>query len=88
MPQVGRAAPDFRLQSIEGDEVSLAAFKGRPALVNLWASWCFRRCIAEHEVLLEAQERYGDAERFVARYGNGGWPNFSTRRERWPSTSG
>lgn len=87
MPQVGRAAPDFRLQSIEGDEVSLAAFKGRPVLVSL-CQLVLSECIAEHEVLLEAQERYGDAERFVARYGNGGWPNFSTRRERWPSTSG
>ncbi len=88
-PLVGRAAPDFTLQAMDGTEVSLAAYRGRPVLVNFWASWCFE-CIAEHQVLMEAQESYGDdfaivgilyqdtvgdARAFLARYGDGGWSN-------------
>ena len=77
------------LEVMDGREVSLAGYRGRPVLVNFWASWCFE-CIAEHGVLMEAQERYGDdvaiigilyqdnvadAAGFLARYGDGGWPN-------------
>jgi len=88
-PLIGRPAPEFTLQSIDGAEVSLADYRGRPVLVNFWASWCVE-CIAEHRVLMEAQERYGDdfaivgilyddtvadAQRFLIRNGDGGWPN-------------
>lgn len=88
-PLIGRPAPDFQLANIDGGEVSLAEYRGRPVLVNFWASWCFE-CIEEHRVLMEAQERYAgefaivgvlyqdtvdDARRFLLRYGDGGWPN-------------
>jgi thiol-disulfide isomerase/thioredoxin len=32
--------PALTLQSMDGREVSLAGFVGRPTVVNLWASWC------------------------------------------------
>lgn len=88
-PLVGRPAPDFALVSMDGGEVSLADYRGKPVLVNFWASWCVV-CIEEHRVLMEAQERYGadfsvigilyqdtvdDARAFMLRYGDGGWPN-------------
>lgn len=74
---------------MDGGTVSMAAYRGRPVLVNFWASWCFE-CIEEHRVLMAAQERYPDefaivgilyqdtvedAQRFLLRYGDGGWPN-------------
>jgi peroxiredoxin len=37
---VGRAAPDFLLESPDGERVRLSDYRGRPLLVNFWASWC------------------------------------------------
>lgn len=37
---VGDPAPDFRLQNLAGEEVSLSDFRGRPVLINFWATWC------------------------------------------------
>jgi thiol-disulfide isomerase/thioredoxin len=39
-PMLGKAAPDFQLQDTTGHKVSLASYKGRPVLVNFWATWC------------------------------------------------
>jgi len=36
----GFIAPDFTLQTPQGDSVSLADFSGSPTLVFFWASWC------------------------------------------------
>lgn len=37
---VGQPAPDFTLETLEGDEVSLSDFQGQPVLINFWATWC------------------------------------------------
>jgi len=36
----GHPAPAFTLVNSEGKKVSLADYKGRPVLVNFWATWC------------------------------------------------
>src|SRR5712692_160228 len=36
----GAAAPDFTLPTLAGDSASLSDYKGRPLLLNFWASWC------------------------------------------------
>ena len=33
-------APAFTLQSLDGQTVSLADFRGKPLVVNFWGAWC------------------------------------------------
>ena len=38
--QGGSPAPDFQLQSLDGQTVSLSSLRGSPVMLNLWATWC------------------------------------------------
>lgn len=38
--QAGLVAPNATFQTPEGASTTLAAFRGKPALVNFWATWC------------------------------------------------
>lgn len=40
MAEVGQAAPDFTVEVIDGGTFTLSETRGRPVVVNLWASWC------------------------------------------------
>ena len=39
-PRTSKPAPDFVLKDIHGQSVNLAQFKGKPILLNFWATWC------------------------------------------------
>jgi len=36
----GKIAPGFTLPDLNGNKVSLASYKGRPLVVDFWATWC------------------------------------------------
>lgn len=44
--QKGKLAPDPSFQDADGKSARIADFKGKPLLVNLWASWC-APCVKE-----------------------------------------
>lgn len=56
-PGTGQELPALGLPSLEGSTVQLAAFKGKPTVVNLWATWC-PPCVREMPVLHQAQAEY------------------------------
>lgn len=40
VPEQGEQAPDFTLQTLEGEEIRLSDYRGKGVLINFWASWC------------------------------------------------
>jgi len=61
-PLVGKTAPSFALATVDGLEtVSLQSLKGRPAVVNFWATWCVP-CYQEHPALNGAAQAMRDVQ--------------------------
>lgn len=56
-PLLGKPAPEFTLENLSGQKVSLSSFKGRPLLINFWATWC-GPCKLETPWLVELQNEY------------------------------
>jgi thiol-disulfide isomerase/thioredoxin len=52
-------APDFTLHSLDHKDVSLASLRGKPVLLNFWATWC-SACWSEIPDLVELNDRLGD----------------------------
>lgn len=87
-PLIGQPAPAWSLTTLDGETLSSDQLAGQPYLVNFWASWCVPACVDEHPVLAAAhqdddvamvgvlyQDSPADAEAFLARLGDAGYPH-------------
>ena len=60
----GKPAPDFTLRRLDtGAPVKLSELKGKPLVLNFWASWC-HPCKAEHPVIAWGAKRFSPEVQF------------------------
>ena len=58
-PLIGNFAPDFEIPTLNGvEKISLSKQKGKPVLLNFWASWC-QECKVEAHILEAFHQKYG-----------------------------
>jgi thiol-disulfide isomerase/thioredoxin len=55
------AAPDFTVFDENGKEVKLSDFKGKPVVINFWATWCYY-CKEEMPDFNKAYKNYPDVQ--------------------------
>lgn len=76
MLKPGTAAPDFTLTSLDGKKVSLSDFRGKPVVIDFWASWC-PDCRKDAPVMVELHRQFAD--KGIVFLG----VSFDTNRESW-----
>ena len=57
-------APDFTVEDLDGNKYKLSDFRGKPVIVNFWASWC-GPCKMEMPDFEELYKEYGDNINFL-----------------------
>ena len=64
------AAPDFTLESLDGKPVRLSDYRGKPVVLNFWATWC-GPCKIEMPWFVDFQKQYAARRCAVSRRGHG-----------------
>ncbi len=60
-----QAAPALKLHDLKGTPHLLEDYRGKPVLLNFWATWCVP-CAAEMPLLNEMQKQYQGRVVFIA----------------------
>lgn len=63
-PLIGKPAPEFELEDLDGQRVDLADLGGKPVVINFWATWC-QPCVVEHPLLVQASRTYEGRAHFL-----------------------
>ena len=64
-PLIGRPAPAFALKAVgSGETIDIAQLRGRPVVLNFWATWC-APCWDEHPTLVQNARMLGGNVQFV-----------------------
>jgi thiol-disulfide isomerase/thioredoxin len=58
-PLLGKQAPEFKLEDLNGKTVSPSDYKGKALLINFWATWC-GPCKLETPWIIELRNQYAD----------------------------
>ena len=59
-PREGFLAPDFTLDTLDGNKITLSELRGKIVVINMWATWC-PPCRAETPALEKSYEQYKDS---------------------------
>jgi len=63
--QIGYRAPDFSLEDMSGNTVSLTSFYGKKMVIlNFWATWC-SPCVAELPYIQEVNNNWASSNRLA-----------------------
>ena len=73
-------APDFTVYDSEGNEVHLSDFRGKPVVLNFWASWC-GPCKSEMPDFESAYQTLGQDVHFLMINQTGGRETLETAQE-------
>lgn len=73
-------APDFTVLDYEGNEVKLSDYKGKPVVLNFWATWCYY-CKEEMPDFNVAYEKYPDVQFLMVNATDGVQETVSTAKK-------
>lgn len=74
--QIGKTAPDFTLNTPNGEPLSLTSLKGKYLLIDFWASWC-APCRRENPRVVKFYQDYKDKNFTILSV------SLDTKKENW-----